>query len=166
MLSATQVFVGALADVTELTLLLPRSRYEQAAIIAPSDNKLFMIFLGPQHQFQAFECSGNTHWKGLLVPGIGIEVDEATVFDPKADGASLGAMVRSDTRLSLAADGEVNFGRARTLVPLVADLIACGDGQAAGFSKWQVTVGTGLDKQILHTMDLSDCTKPAVAGDL
>ncbi len=95
MLLATQVFAGTLADVTALTLLLPRSRYEQAALIAPNGDKLFMIFLGPQHQFQTFECSGNTHWKGLLIPGIEIEMDASSVFDPKSEDAPLGVMIVS-----------------------------------------------------------------------
>jgi hypothetical protein len=162
MLKPNQFTAGALADAKGLTFLLPRTKYEEPTLIVPGEDGLFAIFLGEKHRFNSFECSSNRRWKGLLVGPVAVEVDEGSLFDPDAENAPAGALLRQDTGLYVSAlNSAERFTSLRArLFPVAADLAPCGDGARAGFRKWQITIGEGIEKRVLQAVSVEPAASP------
>ncbi|MHA6692291.1 hypothetical protein [Devosia sp. A449] len=146
MLAPEEFTVGTFHSAPLRSLILPRSKHEAAAIVGILDDAPTVVFLSDQFQFSYFPAAGAENWSGLIVPNVRIEVDETTAFDP-GYGKPLGAVIRVDTSLSIYAKTERSFGRTRA-VPLIVNLPAANEG-GVGFTKWQVVLGAGVDKQIL-----------------
>jgi hypothetical protein len=147
MLSAREFTVGTFGDAQPLSLVLPRSKYEEIALIGWTEKGPTAIFLSGQHAFQCFESAGNKNWRGLIVPGISVEVDETSLFD----GGGFGVAVRSDTRLAIAGKNDRAFGA--FYVTVHADLPPVHNEQAS-FSRWQVVLGEGQAKRVLTKVDV------------
>ncbi|WP_097143304.1 hypothetical protein [Rhizobium subbaraonis] len=159
MLSPDEFTVGTLADAAPLSLILPRTPYEETVLIGRVEQGPAAVFLSGQFAFHFFESSGNTSWKGLIVPNVRIEVDEASLFEPSSGGAILGSVARMDTRLVVRAKRERSFdgGAAVTLHEGLTD---AGDFRA-GFSRWQIAIGNGQEKRVLW-----QTPHPAPSGSL
>ena len=84
MLQPQEIVVGPVnaAEPNSLTLILPRTKYESPMLIAGTPDGLFAIFLGGEQPFHAFDCSGNDTWKGAMIGGVTLELDETSLFDP------------------------------------------------------------------------------------
>lgn len=147
MLSPTEFTVGTFCQAVPLTLILPRTQYEETVIIGHIDKAPVAVFLSGQHAFQYLSATGSTNWQGLIVPNIRVEVDETTVFDPHYNRASLGAVIRTDTRLVIRAKSE-RSSNSSTVITLHDELQYAGEFQA-GFRRWQVVIGEGPDKRVL-----------------
>jgi hypothetical protein len=152
MLSPEEFSVGTLASATPVSLILPRSKYEEMVLIGHIDGSPAAVVLSGQFQFRFFPSAGNHNWQGLIIPNIRIEVDEESLFDAD-NGIALGAAVRTDTRLIVRAKGERSLGQT-TAITLHDKLETAGEHRA-GFTRWQIVVGRGQDKRILHTVNLS-----------
>jgi hypothetical protein len=146
MLSPEDFTTGTFASAPVGSLILPRNEREVAAIVGVVDAAPAVVILSGQFQFHFFPTAGAENWSGLIVPGVRIDVDEATAFDP-GYGKPLGAVIRAGAALGVHAKTERSFGRGRT-VSLVTDLPAIDEG-AVGYTKWQVVKETGVDKQVL-----------------
>jgi hypothetical protein len=143
-----------------LTLVLPAEKHDQAFLIVPAADDPIAIFLSGEHQFLAFPSSGNESHKGILVPSVSVEMDVTSV-----DISSFhrpGAMVRRRDGLFMAA----RFDRMQEakLFAVSRDLVVCSRDLAAGFTRWQVTLGTGRDRRELWKVDLRTKTGEAVIG--
>jgi hypothetical protein len=133
-----------------LTLVLPVEKYDQAFLIVPAADGPVAIFLSGEHQFLAFPSRGNESYKGILVPSVSVEMDVTSV-----DVSSFhcpGAMVRRRDGLFMAA----RFDRMKEakLFAVSRDLIVCNRDLTAGFTRWQVTLGTGRNRRELWKVDL------------
>lgn len=155
MLSAEEFSVGTIGDATPLSLILPRNEHEPTALIgyAAQGGAPAIFFLDDRNRFQSFECAGNSHWTGLQIPGVRIEVDETSAFDPERHWPTAGCVLRQSTQLLAVAAGNFHSSRGTELVLLVADLATA--SHKAAFSRWQISLGDGTDKRVLHTVDAS-----------
>ena len=150
MLQASEFFVGFVADAQPLSLMLPRGKYEQPFLIAWREEEAMAVFIGTEHRFQAMPCAGNTHWKGVIVPNVAVEVDQASMFNPEEGNLSEGCLVRRDTRLVLTTLKQDRFSYGGYDRLAVADgLSNCAEGMEVAFRVWSVTLGLGRDKRTL-----------------
>lgn len=92
MLQAAEFSVGFVADAQPLSLMLPRGKYEQPFLIVRREEEAMAVFIGTEHRFHAMPCANNTHWKGVIVPNIAIEVDQASMFNPEEGNLSKDAL--------------------------------------------------------------------------
>jgi hypothetical protein len=154
MLSPQDFSVGCVGDATGLALVLPRGRYEHPFLVTAASGPAVAVFLEGQHQFAMFECASNTSWKGMIVPNIAIELDEASVFDAEGYYPPLGTMVRKDETLTIVA--KISEGiRSTGLTPVLTGLPPCREKMAAGFTRWQIVLGQGRAKRVLKTVEIT-----------
>jgi hypothetical protein len=150
MLAANEFTVGTLANAEPLSLILPRTEYEETALVGHTSDGPAVVFLSGSRPFDWFPCVGNTHWKGLIIPQVRIEVGVASVFEPDSISGNIGAVIRTGTQLVI---------RARPIPPNGYAQIVLEDGHSptqdfvAGFTTWQVVIGSGHDKRVLWNSD-------------
>ena len=156
MLKPDQFFTGTLAQAAPLSLVLPRNQYEKPFIVGTGDGKPIAVCLEREGDFTFgyFFSENATNWRGLIIPDIAIEVDETSLYDPSYNSARLGSLVRSETRLGIAAKPEGGWRGGHTLIPLVEGLPAVPDDASAGFTRWQIVIGDGTEKRVLKTMSV------------
>ncbi|HEX7760121.1 MAG TPA: hypothetical protein VF459_11500 [Caulobacteraceae bacterium] len=146
MLEPHEFTVGPFGSASPLSLILPRNKYEAAAVIGEFEGAPAAVVLTGDFAFRFFPSAGNQNWQGLIVPGIRIEVDEASLVDPDSESVGLGVVVRTDTRLVIRAMDPNGFGR-MNFITLHGELAAA-MGRAA-FTTWQAVVGAGPDKRVV-----------------
>lgn len=154
MLLPGEFTVGCIGDVaTDLTLVLPRGRYEESMLITHASGSPYAIFLTGQHQFVSFGCGGNDSWNGVLIPNVSIEVDESSIFNVRDIRTPLGALIRERTQLSLVTRTDAGFwGSVKT--PLIGGLPPCRQDMAAGFTNWRIFLGEGTTKRELKRIEI------------
>lgn len=152
MLRPDEFSVGALMNANPPSLLLPRDKYEHAALVVSTD-VLIAICLDddPYSAFRFFECRENEAWTGLLISDVTIELDASSLFDPNSVGFPLGTLIRQDQRLCVSAQRGDRFGGVR--VPVQLDLCVGTPTISAGFYRWTIGLGSGRDRRILFTAD-------------
>lgn len=156
MLRLGDFIVGDLSQVQEpdLTIVLPRTQYEHTGIAGVVQQQRFVITLDGDLPCQAYPFSSDEPWNGLLIPGVDIEVDIGSVFDPAGENVSLGAIIREADQLDIvAASGQHQSSFRRLKVTLLSGLPAGQAHQAAGFRSWRITKGRDADKQVLFTLN-------------
>lgn len=152
MLDASQFTVGSLADAKPLSLVMPRRGGEPFVIVGRRGDEVVGLFIGAENRFVSIRCAGTTNWAGLIIADVSVEADPTSMFNPDYDDVPAGALVRADTRLLVQAKRE-SIMDGPLSVTLVDQLIDAGS-QKAGFKHWQIVVGHGLDKRVLHTVDI------------
>jgi hypothetical protein len=150
MLAANEFTVAPLANAEPLSLILPRTRYEETALVGHTSDGPAVVFLSGSRPFEWFACAGNTHWKGLIVPHVRIEVDEASVFEPDSISGNIGSVLRTGTQLVIRARPIAPHGYAQIILE---DGLPTTQNVAAGFTTWQVVIGSGHDKRVLWNSD-------------
>lgn len=150
MLSASEFTVGSIGHATPLSLVLPRHEHEETILIAQCQGGPAAFFLSEGQRFKWFESSGNNHWHGLIVPNVRIEVDETTVFDPSRIEARAGTAIRRGPQLVAQAKGPRAFSGLDPII--LEDALEETSGESAGFSRWQIVIGTAEQKRVLHTV--------------
>ena len=146
MLSANEFTVGTLALAKPLAIVLPRTKFEQPALIAGTSDVPVAICLDPGSKFQSFPCKGNTHWKGLIVPNVCIEVDEGSLYDPSSVLAQVGSVVRTGPFLMFIGNSEGLRGIAQIVLE---EGLESATNEKVGFTRWQVVLGSGVGKRCL-----------------
>lgn len=92
----------------------------------------------------------------MIVPNTRIEIDETSVYNPDIHGHHPGVLVREGPKLIIRGKAQHSFGRS---VPVTVESgLPAGKGGAA-FTRWQVVVGRGDEKRVLHKVDLGDPPK-------
>jgi hypothetical protein len=156
MFSPAEFSVGCVGDATTgLTLVLPRSQYENAILVTQASGSPYAIFLSEDHQFAGFECANNDSWRGILIPNVTIELDEESIFDAENMHVPLGALVRRGTQLDMVTRVDSNFPRP-VKTPIIVDLPLCRQNMAAGFTKWRIFLGEGMRKRELKCVELGN----------
>ncbi len=153
MLLAKEFTVATLATAKPGSLLLPRGKYELAFLVGELDGSPMAVCLGGQYAFLTFKCSDAENWSGILVPDVQIEIDEKSVFDPQATIGHLGTLERIDTRLIIRAKFQ-DFSVRPEKITVESGLLPA-QNLSAGFSKWRIVVGEGLNRRILSEIDTS-----------
>lgn len=153
MLAVDEFIPGTLSKADPLTLVLPRDQHESTVLVVPGEGAKTAVVLDTSSQFASFECVDNTAWAGLLIPRVRIELDETSVFLTQRHGEPLGAMVRRGSTLTLVSKGD--WASQRRHVVVAAGLAPVEQDQQTGFLCWQVVLGQGAEKRVLHNMDVS-----------
>jgi len=155
LLSPSEFTVGKVGSAKALSLVLPTSKYEETILVGQIVEAATAVFLSGAHKSQFFECEGNETWGGVIIPDVRIEVDETSLVDSARSDAPPLSVIRTDTRLLLAAKTERSFGRL-THVTLHDNLAPAGEFRAE-FAKWQVVVGEGQNTRVVwSTTDVSN----------
>jgi hypothetical protein len=152
-LTAAEFSVGCIGEALGLTLVLPRHKHEHTVLITHAPGYPAAVSLDGSSLFASFDCTGNTAWQGVLIPSVAIEVDERSVFDPDYEQAPLGTVIRAGTELMIVARPTNAIPRSVRLA-LQAELPPCGEGMAAGFSRWRVVIGDEPDKRELKAIEV------------
>lgn len=163
MLKPSECFSGPISDATTTSLILPRAQYEHRALILVTDGKKHAVCLDATdcQLFMAFECETNDNWAGLHVPGVTIELDETSLFDIEGYYTPLGSMVRNSDKLLIVVGNHGQMpGHRRVKLPILSGLPRCAEGRDVCFTRWQIVLGEGEDKRVLHSADV---TQPASA---
>lgn len=150
MLSASEFTVGSIGQATPLALVLPRHDHEETILIARCESGPAAFFLSERERFKWFESSGNEHWHGLIIPNVRIEVDESSIFDPSRMDERPGTVIRSRDRLVVKAKGLRAFSMLESLI--LEDSLTPTSQEHAGFLRWQVVIGTGVEKRVLSSV--------------
>ncbi len=153
MLSADEFAVGFLAEVTGLSLVLPRTQYELPFLVVPCAPEAVAICLEGQQAFYSFPSKGNRSWKGVIIPNVQIELDETSLFDADNRFAPSGTMVRRSTDLVLMTKEPGGF-HAPIAAAVLTNLPACADDMTVGFSGWQVVLRKGDETRILKRIEI------------
>jgi hypothetical protein len=160
MLRPEEFSVGAVRDAAAegLTLLLPRTEYEQPMLIAAASGAKIAVFLGAEHAFHALDEEINGRFEGILIPSVRIELDPASIFDPSgSQGLPAGTLIREEDTLKIAAfmrEGRHGFERLQR-VPLLIGLPPGPEREAAAFRRWQIVLGEGDDRKILRELSVA-----------
>lgn len=153
MLSANQFSVGSISKASALTLVLPRGKHEEAFLVGTSPKGTAAVFLSGTYQFRWIEATGNTHWSGLLIPNVRIEVDEISLLHTDNAHVKPGTLLRKGAQLLIhAVDSQRHFGVSSPIV--LEDGLADTEGQSVGFAKWQIVIGTGHEKRVLYSVEI------------
>jgi hypothetical protein len=146
MLSPDEFTAGTFSHAHPLSLILPRTKHEAAALIGSTRGAPAAILISGQFAFHAFFSADNYSWKGLIVPNVRIEVDETSLFDPDQQATPLGSVIR--TAQSLVIRGRAENGSGQIMPVTLHDGLPETDLKAA-FSQWQVVIGQGSEKRVL-----------------
>lgn len=152
MLKISEFGAGTLSDAKPLSLILPAGQNGETILVAQADDKRLAVFLSGANAYRCFEFEQNDNYGGIIIPGVEIEVDEASAFSDRSIDAPMGVVVRTGSGLSIDALKERNFGRSARQ-ELLSGLPPVPDGQAIGFRRWQITLGSGEDKRVLLVVD-------------
>ena len=151
-----EIWVGSIASVSELALVLPRRKHDETLLISRGGDGFWAIVLDfGKHQYRSFQISGDgVGRKGIIVPEIKIEVDQTSIFDTNLE-FELGSMIREDDKLSILVqtNGAYGFGDEQH-VQIMDGLRSCDDNQSAGFKKWRVILGEGERQRVLWEVNL------------
>ncbi len=151
MLAPEEFTVGSFEAAPVGSLILPRTKYEAIVLIGILQDAATAVFLSEAHQFLCLATQG-AQWSGLIIPNVTVEVDELSAFDAAHGSAPLGAIVRSADHLSILAKPERS--RWGSQVNLIRNLPAI-QNDSVGFTKWQVVLGAGDNKRVLHKVQLA-----------
>lgn len=155
MLDAHEFTVGTLAEAAPGTLVLPRTQYEATFLVGQRGDQAMAMFLDGDHIFGSFPSGESENWRGLLIPGVELLVDPASLFDPDEGRVPLGSIVRGGTYLAMVAKSGDRFGfRDSIRINLLDDLPASPSELKAGFLHWQLVLGTDAQRRMLFEMDL------------
>lgn len=157
MLKANEFVVGNLEDAVPMTFVMPRTSYEQRALILSVDDKPHALLLEGENRIRhhLVNVRDESSWSGVLIAHVEIEIDPLSVF---VDGnyPPLGAVTRHGTVLSvqtryLAANPAFVGGT----IQLLNNLPAGEGNERASFTRWQIVLGEGLAKRVLHQVDVT-----------
>ena len=150
MLAPEEFTVGSFASAAVGSLILPRTKYEAIVLVGVLQDVATAVFLSEEHQFHCMSTEG-AQWAGLIIPNVTVEVDEFSAIDMSSGSAPLGSIVRSADHLAVLAKPERSRWGAE--VSLIRNLPAIQSG-SVGFTRWQVVLGTGDTKRVLHKVQL------------
>lgn len=159
MLSPDQISAGPIALAGDgLTLVMPRTAYENTLLIARTPAGLFATILSGKDSFISFPAENNNSFSGLLVGGVRIEVDPRTACDVRHESPPPGTITRSGSDLFIAAIPSEGMRFGTALVPLATGLPPLPEKQKVGFLTWQVVLGSAQEKQVLAQFSVATPT--------
>ena len=162
MLNPDECFADSLDMAEPLSLLLPTTNYNHRALIVSSDHEKFAVFIDgpPDFRFRFMEC--DNRWVGVHVPNVRIELDPSSIVFIDSQWPPLGSLTRHGGNLILQSSRLDNrmtgFGAALVIMSGLPE----GDNhEKACFSRWQVVIGQGIEKRVLHSIDALTAPGPA-----
>ena len=157
MLKPSECFAAPISAATATTLVLPRYEFDYCGLIVMRDEVPFSICLNDVRgmpRFTAFNCNDNYHWRGLHIPGVEVELDETSLYNVDGFGAPLGSMTRQADKLMISVSLSDQYQRQPRVIPIFESLPPCAPNETACFMKWQIVLGDGENKRILHEVNV------------
>lgn len=158
MLKPSEIFAGLLERAEPLSLVLPRSPYEQLTLVLNmGDRKVGLILDGGEELLHHFaEVQSQNDWSGVIIPGVEIELDLYSLFDVSGCYPPRGSMIREGNTLGVQTSvlGR-RFAHQGGTIQVMDGLPACDINQRACFTKWRIVLGQGTDKRVLHAVDVT-----------
>jgi len=146
-----------------MTFVLPRTDDEYRCLVIMQEDKPYAICLDVLHQlgrFFSILCDEDDNWHGLHIPNVRIELDETSLHDAQGYAIPIGAVVRTEDKLTLRVKKEGDYQSAVGSITLLEGLPRCPPQQTACFVNWQIVLGEGEEKRVLATVDVT----PKVSG--
>lgn len=161
MLKPSELYAGTVVDAQPMTLVLPRDQYEFRALVFEMNNiKLGLLLSGRgdggfDSTYHIVNCRNENDWNGVLIPGVEIELDPSSLTNAGGHYPPKGSLIREKDVLAVqTAYLDSQLAHQRPL-PIVSGLPVCAINQRACFTKWQIVLGQGLEKRVLHTVDVT-----------
>ena len=158
MLKPHECIPGSIENAEPMTLVLPNTQYGERLLTFSAEGKKFALLLSgaADHIFRFVECNDSHAWRGLLVPNVAIELDADSLFNGDGYSPPLGSIVRRGASLSLQTVALVNrFHHFGGLFDLLDGLPEGHPSVTVCFTKWQIVLGEGQEKRVLHSVDVT-----------
>jgi hypothetical protein len=156
MLAASEFSIGFIGGVEALTLVLPIEKHDQAFLIVPTaDGPIASTNFSPSRA-AGMRVTNESWWPRFRSKWISHR-STSHHFPVRAQWF-VGETVSSWRRAL------IECRSPSQLFAISRDLVVCSRDLAAGFMRWQVTLGTGRDRRKLWTVDLRTKTSEAVIG--
>ncbi|QZD86121.1 hypothetical protein [Qipengyuania psychrotolerans] len=139
-----------LSKVEGLAIVIPSGKYDQTFLVADADPTVAILLDGP-HAFNAFQSSLAENWKGAVVEGVDIYVDQSSIYSVSSDGVKLGSIVISGDQPNLVANIKEGPWTSVELVPLRRshNSTAGAHSEKVGFTSWQAILQDGNEKIVV-----------------
>lgn len=158
MLKPSEFFVGSVEHAVNLTLILPCKKYDNTALIFFADGKKYALFLDGEERirYHFVDCETEGQVGSILVPDMEIEIDPASAVDGDSSRVPRGSLVRQADGLAvlttfLGRSMGYNIGP----MTLITDLPKGDSSSRSFFTRWQIVLGQGHDKRVLHSVDVT-----------
>ncbi|WP_018391340.1 hypothetical protein [Ancylobacter sp. FA202] len=145
MLALDEFTIGSLTDAKPLSLVLPRSVYDNTVLVGGTVDQPAYVCLAGEGAYSLIGRNEAHACCGLIVTAVKIEVDPKKVVSHRDRTA--GGLIREGTTLAIVSTGIRGFSL-RT-VPLIEGLADVPLSEAAVFLGWQIVLGEGLAKRVL-----------------
>ena len=167
MLSPSEFTVAALTGARHMTFVVPHDGSVGSFLTLRIKNRgTFAIFLTGEDRFTFFHFETLLDEEdadiltGIVIPEVAIEVDEASAYDANNGNRPFGSLLRTQDRMEIVAlSASHRAGTQRDSFPLLYDLPPCETGARAGFTRWQIVIGTGIEKRVLLVVDCATAQK-------
>lgn len=158
MLKPSEFYVGSVEQAGHLTLILPNKTYDNCALTFIADEKKYALFLDGEHrvQYHFVDCETDVQVGGIMVPGVEIELDPTSAIDGDGSRVPRGALIRHADALSVWTTflGR-SLGYSMGLMALQTDLPKGDNSSRAFFTRWQLVLGHGHEKRVLHSVNVT-----------
>lgn len=150
MLRFDQMRTGYLKDAEPLSLMLPTDTGTPKFLVCGSKDDPVAVELGGEDVFSAFRCGQDTYWRGLLILDVHLEVDETSRFERSVGRGPVGSLELNGQSAHIVTRG--HHGGAGRVVAFSSPSIERSE-ISVGFARWEICVGLGDQKQVLHSID-------------
>jgi hypothetical protein len=158
MLKPSEITAGLLDHAAPMTLAFPQENYGQLALVFANGEKKYGFFLDGHEEYlhHMIALTDENDWNCALVPGVEIELDPNSSYNMASRYPPIGSLVRQGEDLAVQTSNVgsrlPHLGNAFVIV---SGLPKCAPNQKACFTRWQIVLGQGIEKRILHTVDVT-----------
>lgn len=156
MLKPAECFVASLGKAEPMSFVIPTASFAHRALVFEADDRKLALFVDGPEDFRFHFLLCEDRWSGLHIPGVSIELDPASIFDTNGQWAPLGSLTRHGENLVVQSrflDGRAGpFG---TSLEMMTGLPVGETHSKACFLRWQIVLGEGDEKRVLHTVNAS-----------
>lgn len=133
-----------LMDIQTPAIVLPVGKYGEPFFVVGKGEEAVAAFIGEAHTFETMPALDNTHWRGLAIEGLEIEVDPTSAYSLEESVRIIGSVVREGSGLALIARAQGPHGFKETFsFPIHDDLQQGAKEMRVGFARWKAVLRDG-----------------------
>ncbi|PQM26740.1 hypothetical protein CVO77_17210 [Sphingopyxis lindanitolerans] len=151
MLDPDECFAASLQHAAPMSFIIPTASYTHRVLVVSSEGQSYALFVDgpPDFRFHFLECADR--WAGLHVPDVRIELDPASIVFTDGQWPPLGSLTRHGENLNVQTSRLDRRSGGFSVAMTIMSGLPTGDGhEKACFSRWQIVVGEGDKKRVLH----------------